>query len=114
MVAERHTTTATSDATGHQLQNWRATTQEPIRDHGTFHSRHDRDQVRFTRNRYQESLVAEETRDKYQDSLVAYDSREWIERKLTTVEDDTDGTDENYNVDTTTAERPKPSVALSS
>ena len=32
IVAERHSTTATSDATGDQPKEWRATTQEPIGD----------------------------------------------------------------------------------
>ena len=55
-------------------------------------------------DRYHGSLVAGETRDRYQDSLFADDTREWTECGLTH--------DEDYNVDTTTDETVKGSLPL--
>ena len=73
MVAERHTTTATSDATDDQPRTGgRRPKNRPGRTTTSFHSRHDHAKI---------------------PSLL----------QLTTVEDDTDGTSEDYNVDTTTA-----------
>ena len=78
-TAERHTTTASSDATGDQPKNWRATIQEPVRHHDSVHSLR---------------------------------SGAGILQLLTTVEDDTDGTDEDNIIDTATAAKVSGSLQL--